>query len=183
MRRLINRLPITKIKLFLAAVLYRIVHVAYRGDKRIVVRNGIKYEVDLSEGIDLSMFLLIGREHMTARVKDHAARAGRPLVDGCNVLRHHRIADCVEVPMTRAAAGVRPESRSYIMPTNDLLIEPASGPQQEILAAHSALSGGLHLIQNQQLRGRTDGRKPRNLQALAYRSGAWLDMGTVNLER
>jgi FkbM family methyltransferase len=57
MRRLINRLPITRIKIFLARILYRIVHLVYPRDMRIVVRGGIKYELDLSEGIDLSVFL------------------------------------------------------------------------------------------------------------------------------
>ena len=57
MKRLINRLPITQIKMFFGRILYRLVHLIYREDKRIIVRNGIKYEIDLSEGIDLSLFL------------------------------------------------------------------------------------------------------------------------------
>lgn len=57
MKRLINRLPITQIKIFFARILYRVVHLIYREDRRIIVRNGIKYEIDLSEVIDLSMFL------------------------------------------------------------------------------------------------------------------------------
>ena len=57
MRQLINRLPITRIKIFFGRLLYRIVHLVCREDTRIIVRNAIKYEVDLSEGIDLSLFL------------------------------------------------------------------------------------------------------------------------------
>ncbi len=57
MRWLVNRLPITRIKLFLGRVLYRIVRFVCREDRRIIVRNGITYEVDLSEGMDLSLFL------------------------------------------------------------------------------------------------------------------------------
>jgi len=57
MRRLINRLPLTRIKLFLGRVLYRILHLIYREDIRVIVRHGIKYEVDLSEAIDFSVFL------------------------------------------------------------------------------------------------------------------------------
>lgn len=57
MKRLINQLPITQIKLFFGRILYRLVHLIYRQDRRVIVRNGIKYEIDLSEGIDLSMFL------------------------------------------------------------------------------------------------------------------------------
>jgi FkbM family methyltransferase len=57
MKQLINRLPITQIKLFLARMLYHVVHFVCRKDIRTIVRNGIRYEVDLSEGIDLSLFL------------------------------------------------------------------------------------------------------------------------------
>lgn len=57
MKRLINRLPITKIKIFFGRILYHMVHLICREDKRTIVRNRIKYEIDLSEGIDLSMFL------------------------------------------------------------------------------------------------------------------------------
>ena len=54
---LINRLPITQIKLFLGRMLYRMVHLLFCEDRQIIVRNGIKYEVDLSEGMGLSMFV------------------------------------------------------------------------------------------------------------------------------
>jgi len=57
MRRLINRLPMTRIRIFLGRILYRIVHLVYWTDRRVIIRNGIKYEVDLSEGMDLSTFL------------------------------------------------------------------------------------------------------------------------------
>ncbi|MHC4619271.1 MAG: FkbM family methyltransferase [Planctomycetota bacterium] len=57
MKRLINRLPITRIKIFIGRILYRLVHLMYRQDRRVIVRGGIKYEIDLSEGIDLSLFL------------------------------------------------------------------------------------------------------------------------------
>ena len=56
-KRLINRLPATRIKLFLARLLYQIVHLVCREDVRTVVRGGIKYQLDLSEGMDLSVFL------------------------------------------------------------------------------------------------------------------------------
>ncbi|MHC4575295.1 MAG: FkbM family methyltransferase [Planctomycetota bacterium] len=57
MKRLINQLPITRIKIFLGQMLYRLVHLIYSEDTRVIIRNEIKYEVDLSEGIDLSLFL------------------------------------------------------------------------------------------------------------------------------
>lgn len=43
--------------MFLARIIYGFVRLFCSRVERIIVRNGIKYEVDLSEGIDLSMFL------------------------------------------------------------------------------------------------------------------------------
>ncbi len=57
MRRLVNRLPVTRIKIFIARLLYRLVHLVFRRDQHIITRKGITYEIDLSEGIDLSIFL------------------------------------------------------------------------------------------------------------------------------
>jgi len=53
----INKLPITQIKIFFARILYRIVKLFYRRDIQLIKRDGIFYEVDLSEGIELSLFL------------------------------------------------------------------------------------------------------------------------------
>jgi len=55
---LIDRLATTRIKLFFARILYCLVHIIYHEDKRIIIRNGITYEIDLSECVDLSVFLL-----------------------------------------------------------------------------------------------------------------------------
>ncbi|TGL99189.1 FkbM family methyltransferase [Leptospira jelokensis] len=47
----------TKIKLFIARVLYGILSLLGFSKHRVIQRNGIFYKVDLSEGIDLSIFL------------------------------------------------------------------------------------------------------------------------------
>lgn len=52
-----SQLPLTRIKLFIAKVIYAFLHLVLRKDQRIIQRNGITYEVDLSEAIDLSLFL------------------------------------------------------------------------------------------------------------------------------
>ncbi len=55
--KLLHRLPITKIKIIFARTLYFLVTSFIGKKKRIIERSGIRYEVDLSEGIDLSLFL------------------------------------------------------------------------------------------------------------------------------
>jgi FkbM family methyltransferase len=47
----------TQIRIFFARVLYGGLHTVLRKDHRLIQRNGIRYSVDLSEGIDLSIFL------------------------------------------------------------------------------------------------------------------------------
>jgi len=54
----INRhFRITGFKLLGAKILYKIVHLFFRENKRKIFRNGIHFEIDLSEGIDLSLFI------------------------------------------------------------------------------------------------------------------------------
>lgn len=63
---LLNSLPLTRIKIGIARLLYKGLPPGYRRQKRRITRNGIRYEVDLSEGIDLSLFLFGGfQKHVT----------------------------------------------------------------------------------------------------------------------
>jgi FkbM family methyltransferase len=50
-------LPITRIKIFLAKILYKTVTLFVGKEKRIIKQDGVNYEVDLSEGIELSLYL------------------------------------------------------------------------------------------------------------------------------
>jgi len=52
-----HNIPITRIKIFIARILYKLVIPFFGKKKRVIKRNGLIYEVDLSEGIDLSLFL------------------------------------------------------------------------------------------------------------------------------
>jgi len=52
-----HRLPMTRLKMFVARMLYRITRLAFKNDLRIVRRGGVKYELDLSEAIDLTIFI------------------------------------------------------------------------------------------------------------------------------
>ena len=53
----LKKLPLTKLKLLVANFLYRLVKLFIRNDIRTVTRKGIRYELDLSEGIDLSLYI------------------------------------------------------------------------------------------------------------------------------
>lgn len=50
-------LPITRIKIFGAKILYKVTTLFVGKNKRVIVRDGVNYEVDLAEGIELSLFL------------------------------------------------------------------------------------------------------------------------------
>ncbi|MFP5287687.1 MAG: FkbM family methyltransferase [Thermoanaerobaculia bacterium] len=63
---LLNSLPLTRIKIGIARVLYKGLPPSYRRGTHRITRGGIRYEVDLSEGIDLSLFLFGGfQRHVT----------------------------------------------------------------------------------------------------------------------
>ena len=57
MNSLLTRVPMTRVRVFLARVLYRLVRLVVRDDRQVVTRRGVTYELDLSEGIDLSVFV------------------------------------------------------------------------------------------------------------------------------
>jgi FkbM family methyltransferase len=63
-RRISTRLPVTRIKLFFARILYLLIRIFLRSNQVTVVRNGIRYQLDLSEGIDLSIFLFGQFQHV-----------------------------------------------------------------------------------------------------------------------
>ena len=50
-------LPITRAKIFGAKILYKVTTAFVGREKRLIEREGIQYEVDLAEGIELSLFL------------------------------------------------------------------------------------------------------------------------------
>lgn len=68
LRRLIyNYLPLTRIYIYIAEVLYFFTTIIYGKKPRIITRHGITYEVDLSEGTDLSLFLFGSfQKHVTS---------------------------------------------------------------------------------------------------------------------
>jgi|SRR6185312_6141538 len=70
LRSFINRtIPITRIKIFIAKILYSGVIIFYGKKKRLIKRNEINFEVDLSEGIDLSLFLFGNYQRHVTRSK------------------------------------------------------------------------------------------------------------------
>jgi len=57
MNPILNNLPITKLKLFIARILFLLIKPVYGTKKRIIKRKGLFFEVDITEGLDLSLFL------------------------------------------------------------------------------------------------------------------------------
>jgi FkbM family methyltransferase len=55
---ILKQIPVTLGKLIIARLIYRILRVFLHKDRYIIRRGGICYEVDLSEGIDLALFIM-----------------------------------------------------------------------------------------------------------------------------
>ena len=53
----LNKMPMTKVKIFIARILYLLLHALLGKDNHLIRRKGVVYQVDLSEGVDLSLFL------------------------------------------------------------------------------------------------------------------------------
>jgi FkbM family methyltransferase len=65
---ILNIIPMTRVKLFIARILYLLVHMLLRNDIHRIRRKGIVYQVDLSEGVDLSLFLFGSfQDHVTSQ--------------------------------------------------------------------------------------------------------------------
>ena len=54
---ILNQIPMTRVRLFLARALYILLHCVLRKDNHIIRRHSVTYDVDLAEGIDLSLFI------------------------------------------------------------------------------------------------------------------------------
>jgi FkbM family methyltransferase len=57
MNPIFSNLPITRLKLVVARILFTLVRPFYGVKKRIIKRSGLVFEVDITEGLDLSLFL------------------------------------------------------------------------------------------------------------------------------
>ena len=54
---ILDKIPMTRVKLFTARILYLVFHTLLLKDNHLIRRKGVVYQVDLSEGVDLSLFL------------------------------------------------------------------------------------------------------------------------------
>ena len=52
-----HRLPMTRLRMAAARAIYHPLHLFLRGDQHTIERGGITYEVDISEGVDLSLYI------------------------------------------------------------------------------------------------------------------------------
>ena len=76
----------TRVKLFIARILYFILHMLLLKNKRIVRRKGVVYQVDLSEGVDLSLFLFGDFQNHVTSKKYFSLKADAIVFDiGANV--------------------------------------------------------------------------------------------------
>ncbi len=88
-----NHMLSTRQKIFLARCTYELVHalrrLLRRADRVQVARGGIRWELDLAEGIDFSIYLLGGFERSTAATYARIIRAGDVVLDvGANIGAH-----------------------------------------------------------------------------------------------
>ena len=83
---IINRIQITRMKLFIARVIYKVLKTFLRNDFHLIRRGEIFYEVDLTEGIDLSLFLFGNFQNHITRNKYFSLKDNAVVFDfGANI--------------------------------------------------------------------------------------------------
>jgi FkbM family methyltransferase len=83
---ILNQIPMTRIRISIARILYCILHFVLRKDNHLICRKGVRYDVDLSEGIDLSIFLFGNFQNHVINMKYLALTDSTVAIDvGANV--------------------------------------------------------------------------------------------------
>jgi FkbM family methyltransferase len=136
----------TKTKVSLASAAYRFISFGRKllgeGNSAIVKRNGIRYHLDLSEGIDFSIYLLGAFEPGTQKTLQRLIKLGDVVFDiGANVGAH-----TLSIAQSVGAAGkvyaFEPADFAFAKLKRNLALNPElqarTFPQQILLAASSA---------------------------------------------
>lgn len=160
---LLNRLPATRIRLWVARTVYRLIHLFLREDQRRIRRRGVNYQLDLSEGIDLSLFLFGGfQDHVTHGKYFHLPADAVIFDVGANIgamaLQYARVA-----PQGRVYA-FEPTDYAYERLTQNLFVNPELSsrivPVQALMSDHPAKEHSLVAYSSWKINGRADNAHP-----------------------
>lgn len=82
----LNSLPLTRYKIFIARILYRCLSAVGTKKMRLTERGGVKYELDLGEGIDLNIFLFGSFQKHVFQNQHMSIKEGWTVIDvGANI--------------------------------------------------------------------------------------------------
>ena len=106
---LLKKIPMTRVRLGLARLLYILFRTLLRQNIQIIRRKGVFYEVDLTEGIDLSLYVFGGFQDYVTRNKYFSIPADAVIMDvGANI-----------GSMTFKFAGMAPDGHVYAFEPTD----------------------------------------------------------------
>jgi FkbM family methyltransferase len=136
----------TKTKVSLAGVAYKFISTGRKllgkGDSAIVERNGIRYHLDLNEGIDFSIYLLGAFEPGTQKTLQKLVKPGDIVFDiGANI-GAHTLAIAQSVGNSGRVYAFEPADFAFAKLQRNLALNPdlqaRTYPQQVLLAASSS---------------------------------------------
>lgn len=121
---LLSTLPLTRIRLFIARILYVLIMIFLPSRHVVVKRRGITYDLDLSEGIDLSIYLLGSYQPHIVRnpyftIPEHACIFDIGANMGCMTLQFARAAS------TGHVFAFEPTDYAYMKLLSNMDLNPA----------------------------------------------------------
>lgn len=169
----------TRYKIALASAAYRFVSTARRlaglGDRVKVARYGVRWSLDLSEGIDFAIYLLGRFEHETVRTYKKLLRPGATVLDiGANIGAHTlHLARCVG-PQGRVIA-FEPTAYAYAKLRTNIELNPDLGisirTEQALLGEMEGAANG-RIYASWPLTNTAEAKHPKHLGRLMDLVGA-----------
>ncbi|MDP3981140.1 MAG: FkbM family methyltransferase [Chlamydiota bacterium] len=121
-----NRIPMTRVRLFCARILYFFLRIVFRKERYQIKRSGICYEINLSEGIDLSLFLFGHFQKHILQSKYFSISENAVMIDiGANI-------GSITLPMAKAASrgqiyAIEPSDYAFQKLERNIILNPELG--------------------------------------------------------
>lgn len=131
---MLQRFRSTKFKLSIASSIYKILRLFLQKDHHKIERNGIVYEIDLREGIDLSLFLFGNFQNHIVSIAKHRLKPNSTVIDVGANCGSISLQICKGLPKGKVFA-FEPTDYAFKKALKNINLNPSFGSQIEITQA------------------------------------------------